>query len=1429
MNPMIRKYLGILLVLAMILAMVPAVAPVEAQAATVSNAQKMQNGVTLHAWNWSFKNIEANMAKIASLGYTSIQVPPIQTAKQTTAGYSMSDWWVYYQPADFAIDNTGRSALGNKAQFESMCKEAHKYGISVIVDVVANHMADNGSNKLHSAVNADLRNDSSCWHDISKNISNYHDRYNITQYCLDGVPDLNTSNKKVQNYVLNYLKECVDAGADGFRFDAVKHIETPDDTYCSSDFWPTVINGIKKYDSDVYLYGELLYHPDDSNSISDKIYTKYFSVTDNSWSNSIRNNVICGGNAGAFSYSYHKDAEANQLVLWAESHDTYAGNDNSDDVSIQNINKTWALVAARADAMSLYLARPQNLYPQKLGEVTKGGWDAPEVAAVNKFHNAFAGQGEYVSNQNNIAYVERGNSGVVLVNCGGTSGNVSVTANAMANGTYKDQITGNTFTVANGKITGTIGSTGIAVVYNATACAHKSHTQAGLCSDCYAQVGHTYVSGICACGKVQPVDRVIYFTNSGNWSKVNIYAWNDAGTQAGEWPGTAMTKTADGKYTFTLSGEAENVIFNNGTDQTDDLDLPALSTGYNHYDFTSGKWSFYDDGTSCAHTSHGTDGKCTVCGVTVGHTFVGGTCACGATKPVEGLDYYLIGNINGEDHGDGDDYANLGDYSFKNGPITVAFTETSYVCVKNAANTTWYMTDGWQGEVTSVTLYDTAKLDTTADKLMIPGGVTVTISLEENADGTLTLSYSTDGTIPDLPDIPDIPDDPTQKTVYFDNTAGWDTVNIYYWSDANNAMIGWPGTAMTKVEGNIYSFTLPADAEYVIFNDGTTQTDDLTIPEDKNLYSYATGNWTDYAPPQPVTIYFQNTAGWSTPYIYAWSDAGEFVGTWPGLPMSPVAGQAGLYSFSLSSSATQVIFHNNEGLQTDDLTVPTDGKNLYTYNTDSWSVYQVCTHKAHDDQGICTGCGKNVGHNWVSGKCDGCGGQQVSITRQPVSVTVAAGAQAKVTFTAIGDGLTYKWYYKNKGASAFSLTKTFDGNTYTAEMNATRDGRRIYCVITDKYGNSVTTDTVTISMKTPLAITKQPVSVSVNAGAKATVTVGATGDGLTYKWYYANKGSNKFTVTTAFTGSSYSLSMTAARDGRRIYCVITDKHGNSVTTDTVTLSMKSSLVITAQPQNVTVVSGAQAKVTVSAQGEGLTYKWYYANKGSNKFLLTNTFKGNTYTAEMNATRDGRRIYCVITDKYGNSVTTNTVTLSMKSSLVITGQPQSITVAAGAQAKITVSVQGEGLTYKWYYANKGSNKFLLTNSFTGNTYSLSMTTARDGRRVYCVITDKYGSSVTTDTVTISMKSGVTITKQPVSVAVAAGAQAKVTVSAQGEGLTYQWFYADAGSDTFKKTTAFKGNSYNVSMTVARNGRRIYCVITDANGNSVTTEIVTISMK
>lgn len=678
----------------------------------LSVAEQIQNGVTLHCWNWSFSSIEANMAKIASQGYTAVQVSPIQQCKQRTKGDYMSVWWALYQPASFSIDNTGNSALGTKNDFIRMCRTAHKYGIYVIVDVVANHMGDNGSNRKSPAIIDDLEHDSSCWHDISKSISNYYSRYDITQYCMDGVPDLNTGSSKVQNYVLNFLKECIDAGADGFRFDAAKHIETPDDSggFCSN-FWPTVVNGAKSYakstrNMELYCYGELLYHPDEGGALSDKAYTKYFNVTDNSWSNMIRNSVVGNQSAASFNHSYHKDATASQLVLWAESHDNYAG-DGSRNMSVQNINKTWALVAARADAMSLYLARPSNFYPQKLGEATMSGWNYDEVGAVNRFHNAFVGQSEYVHNENGIAYVERGTSGAILVNCNGTGTNVQVSANRIQNGTYVDQITGNTFRVSGGRITGTIGSTGIAVIYNAEECSHPNHNAQGLCTNCRALVGHDYgADDRCACGAVKPQGRTVYFSNSNGWSNVNIYSWYTQGDEiTASWPGDAMTHVSGDVYSYVLPGDAENVIFNNGSSQTEDLALPSLDTNLNMYDYASQTWKAYSEG--------GNKG---------------------------GL--FLFGYINGADYACEDDAANMGEYEFVSGTLTACFTQDSYVAVKRENNAAWYMTDGWLGtDVNSATLYDTSITGSNSNKLYVPGGVELVFTLKENADGTLTLSY----------------------------------------------------------------------------------------------------------------------------------------------------------------------------------------------------------------------------------------------------------------------------------------------------------------------------------------------------------------------------------------------------------------------------------------------------------------------------------------------------------------------------------------------------------------------------------------------------------------------------------------------------------------------------------------------------------------
>ena len=549
---------------------------------TASGQQSnIQDGVTLHCWNWSYKNIEANMALIASLGYTAIQTSPIQQSKEGTSTYSMDSWWLLYQPMGFHIDDTGRSGLGTKAEFKSMCNTAHQYGVKVIVDIVANHTGNQTNLNISSAVPADLRNDNSCWHYQDGkfvNTTNYNSRYEVTQFCMNGIPDLNTGNPKVQNYVIGLLKECIDAGADGFRFDAAKHIELPssiDTDYCGSDFWPNVINSATTYaqgkGKKLYCYGELLDSP--GGGIPSSAYTTYMSITDNSWGNTLRGNIN-SGHTSAYNYAYHKgnDVLADKLVLWAESHDTFAGGE-SKEVSQQNINKTWALVAARADAMGLYFARPgsTNLNNTPMGTASVTGWAASEVAAVNKFHNAFVGQSEYVSNEGSISYCERGTSGVVLVNCSGTNTSVSVTAHTMAAGTYKDQITGNVFKVANGKITGDIGGTGIAVVYNASSTATPS------------------------------TKNVAYIELPNKWGNtVYCYAYNESNSNNGEWPGVAMTKVSGRLYKYEVPSNITNpkVIFYSSDANRYPADLEPGLALYGSMIYKNGQWTLYDDGST---------------------------------------------------------------------------------------------------------------------------------------------------------------------------------------------------------------------------------------------------------------------------------------------------------------------------------------------------------------------------------------------------------------------------------------------------------------------------------------------------------------------------------------------------------------------------------------------------------------------------------------------------------------------------------------------------------------------------------------------------------------------------------------------------------------------------------------------------------------
>ena len=73
----------------------------------------------------------------------------------------------------------------------------------------------------------------------------------------------------------------------------------------------------------------------------------------------------------------------------------------------------------------------------------------------------------------------------------------------------------------------------------------------------------------------------------------------------------------------------------------------------------------------------------------------------------------------------------------------------------------------------------------------------------------------------------------------------------YMWNGSGESKNAeWPGVAMTALGDGVYSYTLPAAYDNVIFNNGSggsgNQTGDMTFPGGNMIYDWGTGNWEVY-------------------------------------------------------------------------------------------------------------------------------------------------------------------------------------------------------------------------------------------------------------------------------------------------------------------------------------------------------------------------------------------------------------------------------------------------------------------------------------------------------------------------------------------------------------------------------------------------------
>lgn len=442
-------------------------------------AEKVADGAILQAFCWDFNTISRSMADIAAAGFSAVQTSPINACLEGEDGgmelYGDGKWYYHYQPTDFKI---GNYQLGSKEEFTAMCAEAEKYGVKVLVDVIANHTTPQYDAIAEDLIQAGGGSLELLYHQHNnKEISHWDDRLECTTAKMGGLPDINTERPSFQEYFLEFINDTISCGADGFRYDTAKHIGLPDDPKeddgFTNNFWERVTTEVDNHEN-LFIYGEVLQGGNDKLA---EYINAIGRTTSSTYGGKIRESVTTNNvNTSMVGDYFIGSSDPAKVVTWVESHDNYINDSSWMSLDKDHVILGWAIITARKDGTPLFFSRPymsniDNIWGMnRIGPQGDDMYKDARVSAVNFFRTAMNGEEETLVNpgsDSSILMIERGTKGAVIVNTNGEK-TVDFETN-LKDGAYTDRVDRTTqYTVKGGKLTceSKLAENSVVVLYN---------------------------------------------------------------------------------------------------------------------------------------------------------------------------------------------------------------------------------------------------------------------------------------------------------------------------------------------------------------------------------------------------------------------------------------------------------------------------------------------------------------------------------------------------------------------------------------------------------------------------------------------------------------------------------------------------------------------------------------------------------------------------------------------------------------------------------------------------------------------------------------------------------------------------------------------------------------------------------------------------
>ncbi len=360
---------------------------------------------------------------------------------------------------------------------------------------------------------------------------------------------------------------------------------------------------------------------------------------------------------------------------------------------------------------------------------------------------------------------------------------------------------------------------------------------------------------------------------------------------------------------------------------------------------------------------------------------------------------------------------------------------------------------------------------------------------------------------------------------------------------------------------------------------------------------------------------------------------------------------------------------------------------------------------------------------------------QPVISLNPSSQVKCVGQNATFSVGATGSNITHQWQISTNGGSTWANVTNGGGysgattfNLAVSNVQASQSGYRYRCVVSGSCPTAKTSGTATLTVNTPVALTANtPASLTLCSGANTSLTVGATGTGVSYRWYINNNGTwtalNNGGFYSGVTASTLNITGITASPNTKTYvyqCRVTGTC-NAVTSNTTYITVHAKPAITSNPANVTKCdSTTNVSFSVGATGTAITYQWQI-NTGSGWFNLSNN---STYSGVATATlampivyysMNGYQYRCIITGTCAPALTTSVATLTVNKLV-----PTSVTFSASDEDICA----GTSVTFTASPVNGGSNPTYVwkrngTAIGTGNPFSTS--TLGSGNLIWCEMT------------------------------------------------------------------------------------------------------------